>query len=295
MPCSGSGEAVASAGVISEAALVNESCELRLSVTGVDSGEVRSNWGPVVTEVDGAPSDMVSGPSLFALDFVSSEAKTVISSGFSVLGCSVLSAGVYPLAIGACSSSTAGAAILGAVLGVAGLEIVADRVLVRPSALLGNGGGESWTDFLEEAVALAGWAGGGDGSFFSTSLSGVLSGILTRPLSLSPSLQLAALSPKADAMPHKPRLLGGIGGLPSPTETAPDDLSATGLEGVDGDNTGISSSQTFSIIPVRTKAQSEHVERKRVRHHPDAHSGYIVDCEVRVCCWDEVCEGWCGD
>jgi len=34
--------------------------------------------------------------------------------------------------------------------------------------------------------------------------------------SLSPSLQLAALSPIALAIPHKPRFLGGIGGGFSP-------------------------------------------------------------------------------
>jgi hypothetical protein len=109
------------------------------------------------------------------------------------------------------------------------------------------------------------------------------------PFSLSPSLQPVALSPNADAMPHNPPLLGGIGGLPQPPESVLDDLSDTG-EG--SDNTGISSSHTFSITPVRMKAHSEHVDRKRVRHHPDVHSGYIVDCDFRVCCRVDVCEGW---
>jgi len=85
-------------------------------------------------------------------------------------------------------------------------------------------------------------------------------------------------------MPHKPRLLGGIGGLPSPIDSGLEDLSAAGFEGIEAGNAGTSSSHTFSITPVRTKAHNEHVDRKRMRHHPDVHSGYIVDCEFRACC-----------
>ena len=119
----------------------------------------------------------------------------------------------------------------------------------------------------------------------SSSLSGVLGeGELTRPLSFSPSPQLVALSPNADAMPHNPRLLGGIGGLLPDDESVPIDLSPADFEGVVGDIIDTSSSHTFSTTPVRMKAHNEQVDRRRVRHHPDLHSGYIVDCEFRVCC-----------
>lgn len=88
-------------------------------------------------------------------------------------------------------------------------------------------------------------------------------------LSLSLSLQLAAFSPRALAIPHRPRRLGGIGGF-SPFDVGVIDV---------GSNVGTSSSHTFSTIPVRINAQREHVVRSRARHQVFGHSGYIVvDC-----------------
>jgi hypothetical protein len=84
------------------------------------------------------------------------------------------------------------------------------------------------------------------------------------PLSLSPSLQLAALSPSALAIPHNPLRLGGTGGF-SP-------FVAAGVI-IGGGMLDISSSQTFSTIPVRTNAHNVHVLRRRARHHPLVHSG----------------------
>ena len=84
-------------------------------------------------------------------------------------------------------------------------------------------------------------------------------------LSLSPSLQLAALSPIALAMPHNPLFRGGRGGFSTFVG-----LGTGGVERV------IISSHTLSTIPVRTNAQSVHVVRRRERHQPVLHKGYIV-------------------
>ena len=85
--------------------------------------------------------------------------------------------------------------------------------------------------------------------------------------SLSPSLQLAALSPIALAIPHNPLFLGGKDGF-SPFVRL----------GTGGGTGGIitSSSHTLSTIPLRTNAQSVHVVRRRERHQPVIHKGYIV-------------------
>ena len=85
-------------------------------------------------------------------------------------------------------------------------------------------------------------------------------------MSLSPSLQLAALSPIALAIPHNPLFRGGRGGF-----SAFEELGAGG-----GAGRVITSSHTLSTIPVRTKAQSVHVVRRRERHQPVLHKGYIV-------------------
>jgi len=58
--------------------------------------------------------------------------------------------------IGVDSSSTTGAATVGTGLAVAALETVADRVLPRPSDLLGNGGGDDIPGLLDVADGLAG-------------------------------------------------------------------------------------------------------------------------------------------
>jgi len=109
----------------------------------------------------------------------------------------------------------------------------------------GGGAGEDETD--------AGRVGASTGDvFFALSLS----------LSLSP--QLAALSPSALAIFHRPLRLGGTEGF-SP-------FVARAIMG-GGRMLGISSSHTFSTIPVRKKAHSVHVVRRRARHHPFAHSG----------------------
>lgn len=50
-----------------------------------------------------------------------------------------------------------------------------------------------------------------------------------------------------------------------------------------GGRAGSSSSQTCSTIPERMNAHRVHVERRRVRHHPEVQSGYIV--ELCVCVW----------
>ena len=88
-------------------------------------------------------------------------------------------------------------------------------------------------------------------------------------MSLSPSLQLAALSPIALAMPHNPPLFrGGRDGFSAFVR-----LGTGGGASVGG---VITSSHTFSTIPVRTNAQSVHVARRRERHQPVLHKGYIV-------------------
>lgn len=84
-------------------------------------------------------------------------------------------------------------------------------------------------------------------------------------LSLSPSLQLAALSPRALAIFHNPLRLGGTGGFSPFVETAAIVDGGTMLD--------ISSSQTFSTMPVRTNAHSIHVVRRRARHQPLGQSG----------------------
>ena len=73
---------------------------------------------------------------------------------------------------------------------------------------------------------------------------------------IAASPQLAARSPNTEAMPHNPLFLGGIGGL----------LVSGCTEIFGGGKAGTSSSQIFSMMPVRTKDQSEHVVRKRVKH-----------------------------
>jgi hypothetical protein len=65
-----------------------------------------------------------------------------------------------------------------------------------PSLLLGRGGGA-----VDVAFFVEGWEGGGGKLLFPPALS------------LSPSPQLAALSPRAEAIPHSPLLLGGTGGF----------------------------------------------------------------------------------
>lgn len=85
-------------------------------------------------------------------------------------------------------------------------------------------------------------------------------------MSLSPSLQLAALSPIALAIPHNPLFRGGRGGFSA--------VVGLGIGG--GVGRVIASSHTLSTIPVRTNAQSVHVVRRRERHQPVLHKGYIV-------------------
>ncbi len=85
-------------------------------------------------------------------------------------------------------------------------------------------------------------------------------------LSLSSPLQLAARSPMALAMPHKPLFRGGTGGF-SPLLLRSMDIIGGGGGG------GSSSSHTLSTMPVRTKAQRVQVVRRRCRHQPDMHRG----------------------
>jgi hypothetical protein len=160
----------------------------------------------------------------------------------------------------------------------------------RTSLRLGRGGGTACLTG-ECAVATAGCVGGGGSRLFSRGGGGGAGVGASEaeaeaecvggrddflPLSLSPSLQLAALSPRALAIFHSPLRLGGTGGL-SP-------FVAVGTIVGGGMMLGISSSQTFSTMPVRTNAHSVHVLRRRARHHPLVHSGYMVDD------WD--CEGF---
>ena len=85
-------------------------------------------------------------------------------------------------------------------------------------------------------------------------------------MSLSPSLQLAALSPIALAIPHNPLFRGGRDGFSA--------FVGLGTGGAVG--RVIASSHILSTIPVRTNAHSVHVVRRRERHQPDLHKGYIV-------------------
>lgn len=260
------GGLLASDGAISDAALVNESCDMRLSM-GEDSGEATVASGAAFTlSVEGGENAASEGMALSTVNSglfscasaeeqktVSAESNPASTSDFSTLTGSA-SAGC-PFGVGWGSGSSTGRA------GLADLEAVVDRL--RPAALFGNGGG----------LAPVGGDEGED-NFLSTSLSGV------RPL--SPSLQLAALSPNTVAIPHSPRLLGGSGGLPSPAESLLDDLIVAPDFGGGEGSIGTSSSQILSITPVRTKAHSEQVDRKRARHQPEVHNGYIVDCELRL-------------
>ena len=88
-------------------------------------------------------------------------------------------------------------------------------------------------------------------------------------MSLSPSLQLAALSPIALAIPHNPLFRGGRAGFSA-------FVGFVGTGGGGGVGRVIASSHTLSTIPVRTNAQSVHVVRRRERHQPLLHKGYIV-------------------
>ena len=100
----------------------------------------------------------------------------------------------------------------------------------------------SSTDFFDSSDSFLGTGGGWDAPFFA----------------LSPSPQFKAL-----AMPHSPLRLGGRGGF-SPIR---------GAATVGGGRAGTSSSHIFSTIPVRTKAHSVQVARKRARHHLLVQSG----------------------
>jgi hypothetical protein len=152
----------------------------------------------------------------------------------------------------------------------------------RTSLRLGRGGGTACLTGGCAADPTEGWLGGGGSRLFSVGARGGGGGGVGAgedeteaacggcgddffALSLSPSLQLAALSPRALAIFHSPLRLGGTGGF-SP-------FVAAGAIVGGGAMLGISSSQTFSTIPVRTNAHSVHVVRRRARHHPLVHSG----------------------
>lgn len=272
------GAVAASDGAISDAALANESCDARFSKVDETEGEASIPAGAsglrgvdiagcsgMVCSAFAGVDGLLSGPSS---KIVSEGAKLLRSSAFSTsawgFSSSLCSSSTCPLTVGFASSSSSGTAGAGAGAatgaGLPVLETVADRGL-RPSARLGNGGGVRPPRGVE-------------GSFLSSSFSGVL-----RPL--SPSPQLAALSPNADAMPHNPRFLGGKGGFPGDASLAEGLSNEPDLDDVEPGIIGTSSSQTFSMTPVRTNAQSVQVNRNRARHHPEVHSGYIVDCELR--------------
>lgn len=157
----------------------------------------------------------------------------------------------------------------------------------RTSLRLGNGGGTACLTgrlWAGECDARTGCVGGGGSRLFSPDARDGGGGGVGRgegegeaeakcagffPPSPSLLLQLAALSPSALAIFQRPRLLGGTGGF-SP-------FAATGVIVGGATKLGNSSSQTFSTMPVRTNAHNVHVLRRRVRHHPLVHSGYMVD------------------
>lgn len=121
---------------------------------------------------------------------------------------------------------------------------------------------------------------------------GVVDPLFSRFSLLPPSPQLAALSPNALAMPHKPRRRGGSGGGAFPCRNGSMLLLDDSTIGVDvdaavavepedevrdGEAGGVgkitSSSQTFSTIPVRINDQSVQVALSRARHQPDVQRG----------------------
>ena len=143
--------------------------------------------------------------------------------------------------------------------------------------LLGSGGGAGVVTAgrfagggakIRCGVGVSGTAG--NVSFLSSMEPGRESG--PKPGSDFPFGDEVRLDSAPDAMPQRllifDRRRGGTGGA------AP--LFPLSLfVGVDAWETksGTSSSQTLSRMPVRMKAQSEHVVRRRARHHPDGHNG----------------------
>lgn len=150
--------------------------------------------------------------------------------------------------------------------------------IVRDRFRVGRGGGGGAaaalvaigaTNLFAMLGECAGCVGGGTFGEPITDLSDF--SLLGEPDLELPSPQLRPRSmPKAEAMPQRPPIFdfrrGGMDGLPSEES----------FLGSGGGRLGTSSSHTFSTIPVRTKAQREHVVRRRVRHQPEGQRGYTV-------------------
>lgn len=209
-------------------------------------------------------------------------------------GAALASASTAPVG-GAASASAAGSsAVVSASGGGEGRWPIELRV--RPSLLRGSGGGTA-PGFAASGMVvspLAGGRGGGilrnaGGAWASEGCVGGAGGRwddvvatvvavevargagaagmdIRFALSFSSPLQLAARSPMALAIPHRPLFRGGIGGF-SPLLLRSMDIIGGGGSG------GSSSSHTLSTMPVRTNAQRVQVVRRRCRHQPDMHRG----------------------
>ena len=139
------------------------------------------------------------------------------------------------------------------------------------SCLFGSGGGGPADGGFEESIG-----GSRGGTLLGSGIGGSVDEAFFA-LSLSLSLQLAAFSPMALAIPQRLLFLGGRGGFSPPVFFSTWTVGGGGSgSGGGGGGGASSSSQTFSTIPVRTNAQRVQVDRRRLRHQPDMQSGYIV-------------------